>query len=174
LVKKNYTCKRRKQCTHCCCPKRNERGSHAKGNDCSIINHPENDVTILSPIVDGSDLETEVIREVLAKETKYGIAKNTDFSKELERQNPNIIRDLLWYYKLNRSKKIVEPIASKETSESIPDSNRSDSNYSVKSFTVLISQLVSSASENIGTRYRMGPPKTVLIVRVDVYHFQQF
>jgi hypothetical protein len=36
-------------------------------------------VTILSPIVDGSDLETEVIREVLAKETKYGIAKEYGF-----------------------------------------------------------------------------------------------
>jgi hypothetical protein len=72
---------------------------------------------------------------VLAKETKYGIAKEYGISvKELERQNPNIIRDLL-YDKLNiRSKKIVEPIASKETSESIPDSNSSDSNYSVKSF----------------------------------------
>jgi hypothetical protein len=58
---------------------------------------PKNDaVTILSPIVDGSALETEVIREVLAKETKYGIAKEYGISvKELERQNPNIIRDLL-------------------------------------------------------------------------------
>jgi hypothetical protein len=36
---------------------------------------PKNDaVTILSPIVDGSALETEVIR-VLAKETKYGIKR---------------------------------------------------------------------------------------------------
>jgi cell wall-associated NlpC family hydrolase len=117
-------------------------------------------VTILSPIVDGSDLETEVIREVLAKETKYGIAKEYGISvKELERQNPNIIRGLAVGYKLNiRSKKIVEPIASKETSESIPDSNSSDSNYSVKSFhgTDFLDQLVSSASENIGTRYRMG------------------
>jgi hypothetical protein len=41
---------------------------------------PKNDaVTILSPIVDGSDLETEVIR-VLAKETKYGIAKEYGIS----------------------------------------------------------------------------------------------
>jgi hypothetical protein len=40
---------------------------------------PKNDaVTILSPIVDGSALETEVI-EVLAKETKYGIAKEYGF-----------------------------------------------------------------------------------------------
>jgi hypothetical protein len=40
---------------------------------------PKNDA-ILSPIVDGSDLETEVIREVLAKETKYGIAKEYGIS----------------------------------------------------------------------------------------------
>jgi LysM repeat protein len=52
---------------------------------------------------------------VLAKETKYGIAKEYGISvKELERQNPNIIRGLAVGYKLNiRSKKIVEPIASK-------------------------------------------------------------
>jgi hypothetical protein len=31
--KNHYTCKKRKQCTHCCCPKRNKKGSHAKGND---------------------------------------------------------------------------------------------------------------------------------------------
>jgi hypothetical protein len=77
-------------------------------------------------------------------------------------------------YKLNRSKKIVEPIASKETSESIPDSNSSDSNYSVKSFHGTDFSASFFGPENIGTRYRMGPPKTVLIVRVDVYHFQQF
>jgi hypothetical protein len=41
---------------------------------------PKNDaVTILSPIVDGSALETEVIREVLAKETNMGSQKNTGF-----------------------------------------------------------------------------------------------
>jgi hypothetical protein len=45
--------------------KRNERGSHAKGNDVADKPSLKNDaVTILSPIVDGSDLETEVIREV--------------------------------------------------------------------------------------------------------------
>jgi hypothetical protein len=48
--------------------KRNER-SHAKGNDVADKPSLKNDaVTILSPIVDGSDLETEVIREVLAKD----------------------------------------------------------------------------------------------------------
>jgi hypothetical protein len=35
-------------------------------------------VTILSPIVDGSDLETEVIREVL-KKLNMGSQKNTGF-----------------------------------------------------------------------------------------------
>jgi hypothetical protein len=51
-------------------------------------------VTILSPIVDGSDLETEVIREVLAKEI-WDRKRIRISVKELERQNPNIIRDLL-------------------------------------------------------------------------------
>jgi hypothetical protein len=67
-----------------------------------------------------------------------GSQKNTDFSKRTRKTKPEYYQGLA-VYKLNiRSKKIVEPIASKETSESIPDSNRSDSNYSVKSFTVLI------------------------------------
>jgi hypothetical protein len=59
--------------------KKKWKGSHAKGNDCSIKPSQNDAVTILSPIVDGSDLETEVIREVLAKETKYGIAKEYGF-----------------------------------------------------------------------------------------------
>jgi cell wall-associated NlpC family hydrolase/DNA-directed RNA polymerase subunit H (RpoH/RPB5) len=117
-------------------------------------------VTVLSPIVNGIALETEVIREVLAKETKYGIAKEYGISvKELERQNPNIIRGLAVGYKLNiRSKKTVESIALKDTTQSTEESISSSSNYSVKSFhsTDFLDQLVSSASENIGARYRMG------------------
>jgi hypothetical protein len=64
-----------------------------------------------------------------------GSQKNTDFSKRTRKTKPEYYQGLAVGYKLNiRSKKIVEPIASKETSESIPESNRSDSNYSVKIF----------------------------------------
>jgi cell wall-associated NlpC family hydrolase len=107
-----------------------------------------------------------------------GSQKNTDFSKRTRKTKPEYYQGLAVGYKLNiRSKKIVEPIASKETSESIPESNRSDSNYSVKSFhgTDFLDQLVSSASENIGTRYRMGgTTKDGFDCSGLMYHFQQF
>jgi len=105
-------------------------------------------------------VETEVVREVLARETKYGIAKEYGISvKELERQNPKIIRGLPVGYKLNiRSNKAVESIASNSNSEPANEIGKSDSKYNVKSFhgTDFLDQLVSTASENIGTRYRMG------------------
>jgi LysM repeat protein len=78
--KNHYTCKKEKQCTHCCCPKEIRKEVMLKETIVADKPSPKNDaVTILSPIVDGSALETEVIREVLAKETKYGIAKEYGF-----------------------------------------------------------------------------------------------
>lgn len=105
-------------------------------------------------------LETEVVREVLARETKYGIAKEYGISvKELERQNPRIVKGLPVGYKLNiRSNKVAEPIVSNENSGSTIEMGSSESKYNVKSFqgTEFLDQLVSTASENIGTRYRLG------------------
>ena len=120
---------------------------------------------IVTPIVVDSPsnavaVETEVVREVLAKETKYGIAKEYGISvKELERQNPKIVKGLPVGYKLNiRSNKPVDEIASNEASAGNNGMGNSDSRYNVKSFhgTDFLDQLVSTASENIGTRYRMG------------------
>jgi hypothetical protein len=72
--KNHYTCKEEK-CTHCCCPK--EKKVMLKETIVAYKPSPKNDaVTILSQLL--MALETEVIR-VLAKETKYGIAKNTGF-----------------------------------------------------------------------------------------------
>ncbi|MEZ7506225.1 LysM peptidoglycan-binding domain-containing protein [Flavobacterium sp. Arc2] len=117
-------------------------------------------LTIVEPVTNAVAVETEVVREVLAKETKYGIAKEYGISvKELERQNPKIIRGLPVGYKLNiRSNKAVEAIASNSNSGSTNEMGNSDSKYNVKSFhgTDFLDQLVSTASENIGTRYRMG------------------
>jgi cell wall-associated NlpC family hydrolase len=91
---------------------------------------------------------------------KQNIAKEYGISvKELERQNPKIVRGLPVGYKLNiRSNKAVEVIASNSNSGSTNEMGNSDSKYNVKSFhgTDFLDQLVSSASENIGTRYRMG------------------
>lgn len=120
---------------------------------------PETSV-IMNAVPSAAIVETEVVREVLAKETKYGIAKEYGISvKELERQNPNIARRLPIGYKLNiRSNKAIEPVVLNESLKTIIEEGNSDSKYVVKSFhgTDFLDQLVSTASENIGTRYRLG------------------
>ncbi|CAM2773327.1 peptidoglycan endopeptidase [Flavobacterium frigoris] len=116
--------------------------------------------TIVEAVVSAVAVETEVVREVLAKETKYGIAKEYGISvRELERQNPKIVKGLPIGYKLSiRSNKAIEAIVSNATSGSAIKMGNSDSEYNVKSFhgTDFLDQLVSTASENIGTRYRTG------------------
>lgn len=116
--------------------------------------------TIIELAVSVVPVENEVVREVLAKETKYGIAKEYGITvKELEKQNPKIVTGLPVGYKLNiRSNKAVEAIVSTESPSSTFDSGNSESKYNVKSFhgTDFLDQLVSTASENIGTRYRTG------------------
>jgi cell wall-associated NlpC family hydrolase len=103
--------------------------------------------------------ETEVVREVLAKETKYAIAKEYGITvAELERQNPKIKNGLPIGYQLNiRSKKPIENKNAFVVKDVIASSNV-DTNYDVKAFhgTDFLDQLVSAASENIGTRYRPG------------------
>ncbi|MBC5839855.1 LysM peptidoglycan-binding domain-containing protein [Flavobacterium sp. F-380] len=103
--------------------------------------------------------ETEFVREVLAKETKYAIAKEYGISvAELERQNPKIKNGLPVGYQLNiRSKKTIESKSAFVVKDVINNPNV-DTNYDVKAFhgTDFLDQLVSTASENIGTRYRPG------------------
>lgn len=112
-------------------------------------------------IVDNVVLETEVVREVLARETKYGIAKEFGITvKELERQNPQIVKSLPVGYKLNiKSLKAVEKAVEKAENafkDGIAEQNSAE--YNLKSFhsTDFLDQLVTKASENIGTRYRIG------------------
>ena len=103
--------------------------------------------------------ETEIIREVLAKETKYAIAKEYGITvAELERQNPKIKSGLPVGYQLNiRTKKQIETKGGFVVRDVINNPNV-DTNYDVKAFhgTDFLDQLVSTASENIGTRYRSG------------------
>ena len=104
-------------------------------------------------------LENEVVREVLAKETKYAIAKEYGITvAELERQNPKIKNGLPVGYQLNiRSNKPIESKSAFVVKDVINNPNV-DTNYDVKAFhgTDFLDQLVSTASENIGTRYRSG------------------
>lgn len=103
--------------------------------------------------------DNTVSREVLAKETKYGIAKEFGITvKELEKQNPNVVKGLPVGYVLNiTSKKQIVPSAAseavvvneiKESQEAKHARNSKDEEF--------LNQLVSTASENLGTRYRYG------------------
>lgn len=103
--------------------------------------------------------ETTITREVLPKETKYGIAKEYGITvKELENQNPNIINGLPVGYKLNITSK--NEIASTVSNEAIVanDSKEHEGSKGFKSTKDddFLDQLVSTASENLGTRYRYG------------------
>nr|WP_314840108.1 LysM peptidoglycan-binding domain-containing protein [uncultured Flavobacterium sp.] len=105
-----------------------------------------------------------IIREVLPKETKYAIAKQYGITvQELEKQNPTIKNGLLVGDKLS----IISPITSNTVLETAGDikitdaaieSKKIDFNTAVKpSFNHdFLDQLISRASENIGTRYRSG------------------
>ncbi|WP_413999031.1 LysM peptidoglycan-binding domain-containing protein [Flavobacterium sp. W1B] len=121
----------------------------------------KNETTVSTQsIVENNVLETEVVREVLAQETKYGIAKEYGITvKELERQNPQIVKRLPVGYKLNiRSLKPVEKPVEKTEIAAKEGIENEAGNYNIKSFhsTDFLDQLVSTASENIGTRYRIG------------------
>lgn len=118
----------------------------------------------VSPIVESEqkiseDTEIEVKHEVLAKETKYGIAKEYGITvKELENQNPKITNRLLTGEKLTiRTLKsnIKTPKKFDFTEEGV---NKKESEYVVKPLysANFIDQLIATASENIGVRYRTG------------------
>ncbi len=106
-------------------------------------------------------VETETTHTVVSKETKYGIAKDYGISvKELEEQNPKIVKELPTGYvlKIRSLKKpelsipvnevvIKEPVAN-EVSDKIVNNVEHDSTF--------VDKLILKASENIGTRYRSG------------------
>jgi cell wall-associated NlpC family hydrolase len=114
---------------------------------------------VSNAVVDTDNGEIEVVREVQAKETKYGIAKEYGISvAELEKQNPKIKNGLPVGYQLNiRGKKPTDSKSAFVVKDVITNPNV-DTNYDVKAFhgTDFLDQLVSTASENIGTRYRSG------------------
>ncbi len=105
-----------------------------------------------------------IVREVLAKETKYGIAKQYGITvQELEKQNPEVKNGLRVGYKLNiRANNVpVENLAvvsADSDNTTTVESTKIDFNNSVKpTFSHdFLDQLIEHASENIGTRYRSG------------------
>ena len=110
--------------------------------------------------------ETEMTHEVLPKETKYGIAKQYGLTvAELESQNPTISKKLLVGSVLKiRTSKLIEketavenPIAGESLNNQDKIENKEPNIVRDANF---VDQLISKASEHIGTRYRSGGTTT--------------
>jgi cell wall-associated NlpC family hydrolase len=105
---------------------------------------------------------SEIVREVLPKETKYAIAKQYGISvQELEKQNPGIKNRLPVGYKLNISANnlpVEKSIAISTDANSAIITNKTEfNNFAKPTFSHdFLDQLIERASENIGSRYRTG------------------
>ena len=117
----------------------------------------QNPIVIEQKLEENNSAENEIIHEVLPKETKYRIAKQYGVSvADLEKQNPEVKKNLPVGFKLNiRTSKFIATKIEVATEEVV---QKESSTEVVKPFenTELADQLISSASENIGTRYRSG------------------
>ena len=103
--------------------------------------------------------EIEMAHEVLPKETKYGIAKEYGLTvKELEQQNPSISKKLLVGSMLKiRTSKAMEAKSPEELAhkEELAKKDVFDVNNKINDIGT-IDKLISTASENMGIRYRYG------------------
>lgn len=105
-----------------------------------------------------------IIREVLPKETKYGIAKEYGLTvKELENQNPETINglrvgDMLRIRPNNEPLQNNDIVNTEHTLETPIEKTTIDFNNALKpTFNHdFLDQLIAHAAENIGTRYRSG------------------
>jgi cell wall-associated NlpC family hydrolase len=122
-------------------------------------------VTKEKDIKTDSQLQTsEIIHEVLPKETKYGIAKKYGITVAvLEKQNPSIQQKLLVGSKLSiqvPNDTLVQPsnvgVAESQTAKPKDTINATFNVSNVD----LIDQLIQTASDKIGTRYRSGGTTT--------------
>lgn len=116
-------------------------------------------IPIKETIVEIATTNSEITREVLPKETKFGIAKQYGITiEELEKQNPGIKRNLPVGFKLSirNSKEVLDnAIVNKPTSENV-ENTVSNALVRPANTLELIDQLIKTASDNIGTRYRSG------------------
>jgi cell wall-associated NlpC family hydrolase len=129
------------------------------------IDLPKIEVTAVSqPSEKVSATLDNIVREVLPKETKYGIAKQYGITiQELEKQNPSVKNGLRVGDKLNISannaplENNVIVSADSDMTTTI-QSTKIDFNNTLKpTFNHdFLDQLIERASENIGTRYRTG------------------
>lgn len=129
------------------------------------INLPKSELTALPQSNETVNATTEnIVREVLPKETKYGIAKQYGITvRELEKQNPEVKNGLRVGYKLNiRASNIPAEngavVSTDSDNTTTIESTKIDFSNSVKPIFShdFLDQLIERASENIGTRYRTG------------------
>ena len=129
------------------------------------------EIAAKNDVVENTNSE-DIIREVLPKETKYGIAKQYGITvQELEKQNPEIAKSFPVGYKLNihtanAPKEEVAVIVNEEVNKnknSITENNTIETTKAeIKSFVSMaknsdfLDQLIEKAAENIGTRYQTG------------------
>lgn len=114
--------------------------------------------------IDSSISTSEIIHEVLPKETKYGIAKKYGITvADLEKQNPVIEQKLQVGSKLSiqiPNNTLIQPrkveIAESQT---IKPKDTLNSSLSIANVD-LINLIIQSASDKIGTRYRSGGTTT--------------
>ncbi|WP_348798514.1 C40 family peptidase [Flavobacterium adhaerens] len=113
-----------------------------------------------------SNKSSEIVHTVLTKETKYGIAKQYGISvADLEKQNPSIITKLEVGAKLTIhvsnlpvvEEKKIENVVQIGATEKQTDSISVPINLAMEE---LINKLIESASDKIGTRYRIGGTTT--------------
>jgi LysM repeat protein len=109
---------------------------------------------------DTQNTGTDLIHEVLPKETKYGIAKKYGITVGvLEKQNPAVQQKLLVGSKL--AIRVPNTTIGIVSNEEVIETKDTESNSTITiSNENLIDQLIASASGNIGTRYRSGGTTT--------------
>ncbi|MFC4479993.1 LysM peptidoglycan-binding domain-containing protein [Flavobacterium chungangensis] len=118
--------------------------------------------------------DVELYREVKAKETKYGISKEYGITvAELERQNPSIKGKVPVGYllKIRVPKEKADAIQSakalqdnnsqidtpsNQVAQAAPEIKRDSTSVRTGDYSGLIDQIIASATENIGIRYRSG------------------
>ncbi|MDQ8014339.1 MAG: LysM peptidoglycan-binding domain-containing protein [Flavobacterium nitrogenifigens] len=139
-------------------------------NVASNISSPS-DASVSSEVV---STDVEFIREVKTKETKYGISKEYGITvAELVRQNPSIkgkvpvgyllkIRvpkekaDAIQAAKTLQETNLQTDASSSQVAETAPEIKRDSTVVRTGDYSGLIDQLIASATENIGIRYRSG------------------
>ncbi|MFV8268314.1 LysM peptidoglycan-binding domain-containing protein [Flavobacterium sp. GT2N3] len=131
----------------------------------AIIDLPKSDVAIVvQPKQMVSAASEVIVREVLPKETKYGIAKQYGITvEELEKQNPEVKKRLRVGNKLNIRANTVQVennvvVSAESDNATSIENTKIDFNKTLKpTFSHdFLDQLIEHASENIGTRYRTG------------------